>query len=177
MDDLSKLQVPIETVSPLLDGLCDMGFHSLDGNLAQVAQSGVTADSQDALLASIETRLTQEMLRLIGPLREFARRSQLIREEIPDSAQFCKLVSAALPMIALHFCNAFLESAQKNTFAGDGVLYLNDIGLRLHDFVREVDIDGRKFMAIAHVQGKSSDIFKEGVASLKSCKSCGGFHL
>ena len=150
---------------------------NLNLGLAQDAQGGVFGHSQDAFLASIETRLTQEMLRLVSPLREFARRSQLIREEIPNSAQFCKLVSAALPLISLHFVNAILESSKKNTFAGDGALYLKDIGLSLNDFVREIDLDGRKFMAIAVVERKSSDIFEEGVASLKSCQHCGSFHL
>ena len=175
MTDLTSSPVAGESNS--IDGLgCGPG-RSLDAGLAQETQSGVFGHLQDALLASIETRLTQEMLRLVSPLREFARRSQLVREEIPNSAQFCKLISAALPLVSLHFANAILEGSKKNTFTGDGVLYLNDIGLSLNDFVREVDIDGRKFMAIALVERKSSDIFEEGVASLKSCQHCRGFHL
>ena len=177
MTDLTVSPIPVGPASSGKDGHTDRTALCLDGGLAQEAQSGAFGHAQDALLADIETRLTQEMLRLVGPLREFARRSQLIREEIPDSAQFCKLISAALPIVSLQVANAFLESAKKNTFAGDGVLYLNDIGLRLNDFVREVDLDGRKFLAVALIERKSSDIFKEGVASLKSCNSCGGFHL
>jgi hypothetical protein len=171
-------QSPSVAVDPSapVDGKCGPVV-GLNTGFAQEAKRSVFGHAQDALLASIETRLTQEMLRLVGPLREFARRSQLIREEIPNEAQFCKLISAALPILSLHFANALLESAQKNTFAGDGVLYLKDIGLGLNDLVREVDLEGRKFLAVALVERKSSDIFKEGVASLKGCNSCGGFHL
>jgi hypothetical protein len=171
-------QSPSVAVDPSasVDGKCGPEV-GLNTGFAQEAKGGVFGHAQDALLAGIETRLTQEMLRLVGPLREFARRSQLIRKEIPNEAQFCKLISASLPIISLHVANAFLESAKKNTFAGDGVLYLKDIGLGLNDVVREVDLEGRKFLAVALVERKSSDIFKEGVASLKSCNSCGGFHL
>jgi hypothetical protein len=139
---------------------------NIGGAFAQVADATEFPNVQNALFVGIEARLTQIMLWLVGPLREFARRTELIRKEIPDGAQFCKFISASLVKLAFHFANAFLSSAQENAFVGDGVVYLKELGLSLHDFVREINLDGRKFQAVTLIDRKASDFLNEGVAPL-----------
>lgn len=101
------------------------------------------------VLADIEARLTQEMRGLALSLAEFAFRTQAIREEIPDSAHFCKLIAGIFPLAAFQFADAVLRAPQSFTFEDDGAMYLKQLGLEVKDFVREVDLEGRKFLAVA----------------------------
>lgn len=144
--------------------------------MAEITSCTVFTDEENALLSSIETRLAEEMVRLVFPLREFARRSQLISKEIPDNAHFCKLVSGLLPLVALQFSNALLQSVSKRTFVKDGRLYLEHLGLSLNDFIREVDLDGKKFLAVALIERELTKFDSIASASLKNCNHCGSFH-
>lgn len=116
-----------------------------------------SADEQNRLLAGIEARLTDEMRGLAGSLNQFALRTKAIREEIPDSAKFCKLVSGFFPLAAFHFSEALLSGTQRFTFEDDGALYLQKLGLEIQDFVRELDLEGRKFLAIAFLDKGGRD--------------------
>lgn len=133
-----------------LDG-CDSGSGVADG-AAAVASS----DAKNALLASIEARLAQEVLRLIGPVQEFGRRAQLIGKEIPDSAQFCKLITGFIGLSAFQLAYAIRQMADTPIFVDDGREYLAKLGLQLHDVIREVDLDGRRFLAIALIDQKAA---------------------
>ena len=144
--------------------------------MTDIADRRVFTDEENALLISIETRLAQEMVRLVGPLREFARRSQLISKELPDNAHFCKLVSSLLPLLALQFSNALLQGVRNRTFVCDGTLHLKDLGLGLNDFVRKIDLDGRQFLAVALIERKASDIDEVVQAGLKYCERCNSLH-
>lgn len=104
---------------------------------------------QNTLLSSIEARLTDEMRGLALSLAEFGRRTKAIREEIPDGADFCKLVAGFLPLTAFQLSDAILRTPQGFTFEDDGAVYLKQLGLELKDFVREFDFEGRKFLAVA----------------------------
>jgi|GEM_PF-6776412 len=127
---------------------------------AQRANGVVLADAQNRLLASIETRLTDEMGRLALALREFAHSSQVISKEIPESANFCKLVTGFFSLFALQFADALQRSGERLTFEDDGALYLRELGLQLNDFIREVDLEGRKFLAVALTDKDGNSIFE-----------------
>lgn len=153
-----------------------VGTGQVDLGSAHVAVGAEFGHAQDALLACIEARLAEEMIRLIGPVNEFAHRFQAISQEIPEGAQFCKLVSRVFPLIALQFSNALLMSQQKRIFAGDGVAHLQELGLCLQDFLREIHLDGRKFLAIALIESKPSEIFEVPQTNRPECEYCGRVH-
>ena len=132
---------------------------SLQGHskLADRAVGLSSVDEQNRLLTGIEARLANEMRGLGLTLAEFARRTKAIREEIPDSAQFCKLIAGCLPLFAFQLSDAILRAPQGFTFEDDGALYLKQLGLELKDFVREFDFEGRKFLAVAFLDKGGRD--------------------
>ena len=134
----------------------------LGAGLAQAADRHVLSDAENALLASIETRLTQEVRRLIGALTEFGLGSKLICEEIPQRAQFCKSVSLSLTLLGFQLAIAFGKGLDKPIFRDDGSQYLADLQLSLDEFVREFVLDGRRFLAIALVDEKSRQVLGAG---------------
>lgn len=104
---------------------------------------------QAEVLSDIEARLTGEMRGLVGALTEFSGRAKLIGEEIPANAQFCKVVTGFLVLFGLQVANALGKGMDEPVFADDGALYLKKLGLQLNDLLREVNLDGRRFLAIA----------------------------
>ena len=76
-----------------------------DFGLAAGTDSKVISDEENADLAVIEAKLADEMIGLGNFLKAFALRTKAIREEIPDSAQFCKLVAG--------FSLSWLSSSQR----------------------------------------------------------------
>ena len=133
---------------------------SLQGHskLADRAVGLSSVDEQNRLLTGIEARLANEMRGLGLTLAEFARRTKAIREEIPDSAQFCKLVAGFFPLMAFQLSEAFLCPKHRFTFQDDGALYLQQLGLKVNDFAREIDLEGRKFLAVALLDHGAADV-------------------
>lgn len=122
----------------------------LDAAFAAVAKAPGALEPQDALLlADIEARLTNEMRGLVAALRQFSSRAQLLGEEIPERAHFCKLVTALLVLLSLQLSNAFGKDLDVPIFFDDGAEYLRKLNLSLGEFVRELTLDGRRFLAVA----------------------------
>lgn len=138
--------VPDRKGSGVLEG------QDLDLAFAGVAEAVNATGPQDALvLADIEARLTQEVRGLIAALTQFSGNAELIRKEIPESAHFTKLVTSLLVLVGLQLSHALGKGLDKPIFFDDGAEYLHELNLCLSDFVREVDLDGRRFLAIALV--------------------------
>lgn len=131
----------------------DAGFSApyLAADFADGADGMAIADIQNMQLARCEARLTEEVVRLVAALREFSSRTQLVREEIPAKAEFCKTVTGFLALLSLQLANALGKGLDEPLFFDDGALYLRKLHLSLNDFVREVDLDGRRFLAVAFV--------------------------
>lgn len=110
---------------------------------------------ENNLLARIEARLTQEAGDLADALRRFSIRTQLINTELPDTSQFGKLITRFLSDSSLQVANALLKNSDKPLLLDDGVEYLRGLGLNLDDFIREIELDGRKFLAIALVDNRA----------------------
>jgi hypothetical protein len=127
-------------------------------DLAQRTNSGVLTDVENALLAGIETRLTEGMLRLSRSLAEFGSRAQAIGMELPETAQFCKLITSLLALMGFQFAHAVIKGAEKRVFLNDGSEYLKELGLECQDFIREVDLDGRRFLAIALIAEQTNKV-------------------
>lgn len=140
---------------PLRGGLA--GFDA-DADVAQAAVGRDTLDTQDALLSAIEARLTKEVRGLVAALHQFGCRTQLIGKDIPDSAKFCKLVAGSLTLLGFQFAYAFSQGLEKPIFFDDGAKYLAGLGLSLEEFVREVTLDGRRFMAVALIEPEFSKL-------------------
>ena len=127
--------------------------------VAGVADAVDASGTQDALLlADIEARLTNEVRGLIAALTEFGGSAQLICKEIPDGAHFTKLVSSTLVLIGFQLAYALGKGLDKPIFFDDGAEYLRELNLCLSDFVREIDLDGRRFLAIALIDQQSSEL-------------------
>lgn len=103
------------------------------------------------VFADIEARLADEVRGLIAALRQFGSRTQLISEATPAGSDFTKLVTQTFALMALQLAIALGKSMEKPILFDDGVLYLKNLGLNLNEFVREVELDGRRFLAVALV--------------------------
>lgn len=146
-------------------GLDVVGFAGLAPGLAQEALPvTLTVVDQNTLLAGIEARLAEEVRGFARTVAEFGLRTKTIREEIPESAKFCKLVSGFFPLVAFQISDALVRSPQGFTFQDDGALYLQQLGLELKDFVREVNLEGRNFLAVAFLDKRGRNVL-DGAAN------------
>lgn len=138
-------------------GVPDLAFGVTDG-----AHGVAVADLQDAYLVRMEARLTYEVKGLIGTLSQFGSRAQLISEELPVGAEFSKRVTLLLALLSLQLANALGQGLDKPIFFDDGALYLKQLGLSLNDLIREVDLDGRRFLCVALTKQGTSKGFDVG---------------
>lgn len=134
-----------------------IGSHS-GTHLAQGALPvSLTITDENAMLSAIETRLTQEILNLTDALQRFGGISKTISEELPDSAQFGKLVTGFLSLLCFQFSNSLLKDMDQPFLLSDGGQYIQKLGLSLDDAFREIDLEGRKFLAIALINESLTD--------------------
>lgn len=135
--------------------------HALEAGclLAQGAEGVVFTDMENALLSSVEARLADEVRSLVLSLNEFARAAQLVGEEIPVRAQFCKHVTTFLGLFALQFSHALGKGMDERIFADDGAVYLKKLVLQMDDLFREINLDGRRFMAVALIDESTGQVF------------------
>lgn len=127
-----------------------LGELNLDLGVATAADAPKALHAQDALLlADIEARLTDEMRGLVAALHQFGCRAELIRQEIPEGAHFCKSVTAFLTLLSFQLAYSFGKDLDVPIFFDDGAEYLRKLNLSLGEFVRELTLDGRRFLAIA----------------------------
>lgn len=133
--------------------------------VALVAPGRKSVEPEDALvLTDIEARLTNEVRRLVGALAQFGHRAQCIREEVPLGADFTKAVTSLLALLSFQLANALGKGLDKPILFDDGRQYLAELGLGLEDFIREVHLDGRRFLAIALVEQGGAEILDRGDA-------------
>ncbi|EJF5828971.1 hypothetical protein M8W91_002793 [Salmonella enterica] len=109
-------------------------------------QTGNEAEKPDP-----EARLAEEVKSLAEALEYFSRSTQRISNELPDNSHFGKSVTLLLSLGSLQLANALLKNGDKPLLRDDGVEHLRELGLGLDDFIREIELDGRKFLAIALV--------------------------
>ena len=131
----------------------------LNAGVAGAATAHAALDAQDALvLTNIEARLTEEVRGLVAALNQFGARAQSIGIEVPDSAHFTKLVTSFLGLLGFQLAHALGKGLDKPIFFDDGAEYLRELNLCLSDFVREVDLDGRRFLAVALIDKQSCEL-------------------
>ena len=131
-----------------------------DEATAEAAAGIPCIESQNALLASIEARLTEEVRGLVGALDQFSNRAKLIGEWLPESAQFGKTVTSLLVLLSLQCSHAFRKGLDKPIFLDDGAEYLRELGLTLEQAFREVRLDGRRYAAVACTDDGLDDFSK-----------------
>ena len=141
------------------------GGAGTDSGLAQraVPETLAIAD-QDGLLARVEARLAEEVLDLVTALLKFGRGAQAVGEELPLNAHFGKHITAFLSCLSLQLAYALLKGRDKPLLLDDGAQQLAEFGLHLHQFVREVDLDGRRFLAVALLDEQTAEV-REGVCA------------
>lgn len=140
------------------------GAAALNGDLgfAKRADEQRVVLAQDALLAGIEARLAEEVRGLVAALDQFGRRTQLIGKELPEGAHFCKAVTGLLGLLGFQFAYALGKGLDRPIFVDDGAEYLRELSLSLNDLIREVDLDGRRFLAVALIEQSASEILGVG---------------
>ena len=124
----------------------------------------VSVATEHGLLTRLETRLADEVLDLARALHKFSAGAQAISKELPFSAQFGKNVTLFLSLCSLHVAAALLQRPDLPLLADDGAQQLKEVGLSLNDFIREVDLDGRRFLAIALVDEQAANLHKAAQA-------------
>ncbi len=124
----------------------------------------VPVTGQDDLLSSIEARLTQEVGDLAAALIRFDAAAQAIREELPVSFKFGKLITGFLGLFSLQLANALLKDGNTPLLLDDGAQYLHKLGLSVDELFRELDVDGRRFFAVAFVEQRPSQVAQQGDA-------------
>lgn len=129
-----------------------------DGGLTEVAEGCGAALAQDALLASIEARLTEEVRRLVGSLDQFGRRTQLIGELLPDSSNFGKSVTSLLALLGFQLANTLGKGLDTPFLLDDGAEYLRKLCLTGDELFREVSFDGRRYMAVARIEDDLAEL-------------------
>jgi hypothetical protein len=80
-------------------------------------------NDKDALLSTLEARLTDEMCGLALSLREFASRAQAIGAELPPGADLCKLITHLVGLMSLQTAHAIGQSLDKPIFLNGGDEY------------------------------------------------------
>lgn len=111
----------------------------------------LTISSQDDLLPRIEARLAEEMSDLASALRKFGLGAQRINEELPVSSEFGKLITSFFSASSFQLADTLLQGKDRPLLLDDGAMQLHELGLSLNDFIREITLEGRQFLAVALV--------------------------
>ncbi len=106
---------------------------------------------ENDLLASLETRLTNEVTDLVSALDQFSRATKAISKELPLSSELGKNVTLFLSLASSHVAYALFKGRDMPLLIDDGALQLREMGLSFQEFVRELDLDGQRFLAVALV--------------------------
>lgn len=104
---------------------------------------------EDNCLSTVEARLAEEILVLTTALQKFGVFSKGVSEELPDSAEFGKLVTGLLSLLCFQFSDSLLKDMDSPILLSDGSEHLLKLGLSLNDAFREINLEGRKFLAVA----------------------------
>lgn len=116
---------------------------------------------ENSLLAAIEARLTEEMLSLIRALQQFGRAAQRISVELPDSTNGAQAISLLFAGGSFETAYFLAKSLDNFSLAGDCVEYFHRLDLDIQQSFREVDLDGKRFLAIALTDKCKSRRFKQ----------------
>ena len=111
----------------------------------------VPVAAQHDLIARLEARLANEVGHLVDALQQFSSATQAIRKELPANAQYGQLVTLFLGTASLQLAYALLKDGNLPLLLGDGAEHLQKLGLRFDELFRELDVDGRRFLAVALV--------------------------
>ncbi|EAP1480023.1 hypothetical protein JMI38_001798 [Salmonella enterica] len=132
----------------------DAGLRCYPGTMPADGTTPVSipVSDEDNFLTGIEARLTQEVGDLADALLRFSSGTQRINKELPETSQFGKLITRFLSDGSFQLANALLKNGDKPLLLDDGALQLQELGLSLNDFIRELSLDGREFLAIALIK-------------------------
>ena len=123
---------------------------ALAAEAAPGARSVELALDQDGLgCPNVNARLANEVRGLVLVLEQFGRATKAIGEDLGPDAEFGKLIALFLALLGFQLANAFGQDLDSSIFVDDGRQYLAELGLSLEQAFREVDLDGRRFLAIA----------------------------
>jgi hypothetical protein len=156
------LSVPIEQISAASNAATHAP-ESEDASLRTVFANGalpiaVTVSTEHDLLSTLEARLAGEVRNLCAALLQFSRITQGIGEELPLSSNFGKNVTLFLSLGSLHVAQALLQRPDAPLLVDDGAQQLGEMGLSLDEFVRELNLDGRRFLAVALVDKQTRQV-------------------
>ena len=112
------------------------------------------SDSQHDLLTTLEARLAEEWAILAAALTRFGQAAQSISKELPAESEFGQHMLAFFSLVSLHVADALFKGADTPLLLDDGAQQLRNLGLSLQEFLREIDLDGHRFLAVslAHQQ-------------------------
>jgi hypothetical protein len=145
--------------APVVDGRVLRDLNAVPRARGTEQNAPIHRGLHDDLSPSVEARLTEEVDRLITALRQFAARAKSIGEAAPGGG-LDQLVPVLFSLVGLQFANAFSRDTK-----GLGLLccspeYFEQLHLKLSDAVREVRLDGRRFLAVALVDQEAGELLR-----------------
>ena len=123
----------------------------------------IAVTGQHVLLAGIETRLAQEVRDLASALIKFSNGTQAIRKELPLGSDFGQLITLFLGTSSLQLAVALLKGEDLPLQREGAALYLEKLGLSLGEFFKQIELDGRRFLAVALVEQSADQVLDHRV--------------
>ena len=106
---------------------------------------------KNSLPPGVEARLADEVGGLIAALTEFGSRTKLISEGFPDGSDPRQAIPLFLSLCSFQIAVALGEAMNCGVFVDDSREYLRKLDLSCGDLFRQLDLDGRRFLAVALV--------------------------
>lgn len=129
-------------------GLAVAGSHPCPTQAA--SPEAIAVVSQDALFAGVEARLTEEMWRLIGALRQFAAVTQGVSKELDTPAtKVLKNVPVSLGLFSMQVAHLILKFSDTPLSLLKSGLDAESLIGKLDESLLEVKFEGKKFLAVA----------------------------
>lgn len=121
-------------------------------------QTFVGGPLQDALHSGVEARLAEEVRRLVLTLSEFGSRAKAIGESAPPGSDLGKFVAVMLSLAGFQLAKSFSDDARLLDVCCERADYLEKLQLSLSDLFREIDLDGRRFLAVAFTEQRVNEL-------------------
>lgn len=154
---------------PTAPALHEAGVGCSRGDLGAVPADGalpvsVTVADEHELLAGLEARLADGVRDLAGALLKFGGITQAVHKELPLGSEFGKHITLLFGTVSLQFAYALLKDGDLPLLLDDGAQHLHKLGLGVNELFRELDMDGRRFLAVALVEQGAAEVLEHSEA-------------
>lgn len=101
------------------------------------------------LSPAVQARLTEEVLRLVAALTQFARGAQAVAESPAAVGQLDKPVAQTLALVGFQLSNSFARDPKGFGLLACSLDDVQKMELNMRQLFHELQLDGRRFLAVA----------------------------